>query len=144
MTSDYFWSLEPEVAGELGDGSVLDTSVYPPVVMKLQYRLSGWLGDDLLESFPCYIVTERVAKELQSASFTGFQLDEVDLVMSDEFNEKYPGCQLPQFRWLKVIGKAGVDDFGLSGEHKLVVSDRVLRAVRRHTLAQCDIDKYEG
>lgn len=74
-----FWSLEPEVAGELGDESVLDTTVHPPRVFKLQYRFIGWLGDDLLETFPCYIVTESLASALLSARLTGFELDEVEL-----------------------------------------------------------------
>lgn len=139
-----FWRLEPEVAGELGEGCLLDTSVHPPRVSKLQYRLSGWLGDVLLESFPCFIVTESVAGVLQQMSLSGFELDDVDLVMSDEFTEMYPGRQVPNFRWLKVTGRAGVDDFGLSDDHTLVVSDRVLRTIRQHTLAQCDVDAFEG
>jgi len=142
MTMSGYWSLEPEVAGDLGDGSVLDTSVHPPSVSKLQYRLSGWLGDDLLESFPCYIVTERVAQQLLVRGLTGFGLDAVDVVTSDEFNELYPGRRLPVFKWLRVDGQAGVDDFGLSDEHTLVVSHAALTLLRRHALAHCDIKDY--
>ncbi|MCU0864038.1 MAG: hypothetical protein MUC36_09615 [Planctomycetes bacterium] len=139
-----FWSLEPEVAGELGDGSVLDTSVHPPIVSKLEYILSGWLGDDLLESFPCYVVTERLAKELQASACTGYRLDDVEVVTSPEFDDMYPERQLPGFRWLKITGKAGVDDFGMSAKHTLVVSDRALQAMRRHTLDQCGVGEFDG
>ena len=31
--------VEPEVAGGLGQGTEMDTSVHPPVVRKLQYEL---------------------------------------------------------------------------------------------------------
>ena len=139
-----FWSLEPEVAGELGDGSVLDTSVHPPHVSKLEYTLTGWLGDELLETFPCHIVTESLGAALISARLIGFQLDDVEVAVSDEFKEMSPGRSLPNFKWLKATGRAGVDDFGLSGEHTLVVSDAALRQLRQHTLSQCDVEEYGG
>src|SRR3954454_10828086 len=60
-----YFALEPEVAGQLGDTTMLDTSVHPPVIQRLEYRFDGWLGDDLLESFPCFVVTERLANELK-------------------------------------------------------------------------------
>jgi len=139
-----YWTLEPEVAGEIGNGSVVDTSVHPPDVSRLQYRLTGWLGDEVLESFPCYVITERVGQEFLMRGFTGFFLDAVDVVRSDEFDELYPGRQLPDFKWLRINGRAGIDDFGLSEENTLVVSDAVLASLRRHTLAQCDIEPYEA
>ena len=74
-----FWSLEPEVAGELGSGSLVDTSVHPPRVSKLTLMLSGWLGDELVETFPCYVVTESLGTALVSAGLTGFELDDVDI-----------------------------------------------------------------
>lgn len=135
-----FWSLEPEVAGELGDSSVLDTSVHPPKVLKLQYKFTGWLGDDLLETFPSYVVTEPLATALLSSGLTGVQLDEVDVVVSDEFAEMYPGRELPNFKWLRVTGRAGVDDFGLSDEHTLVVSYTALRLLRRYSLLHCHVE----
>ena len=137
-----FWSLEPEVAGELGDGSMLDTSVHPPRVLYLQYSFSGWLGDDLLEGFPCYIATDALAGAIRSERFTGVQLMPVDVVASDGFREMYPGRKLPGFTRIEVRGEAGVDDFGLSDEHVLVVSDAVFRVLRKYTLAQCDVDEY--
>ena len=57
--------IEPEVAGGLGDHTVMDRSVHPPIVSKLHYQMEGWLGDALLESFPVFIVI--------SASFMGFR-----------------------------------------------------------------------
>lgn len=49
--------IEPEVAGSLGKEKKLDNSVFPPHIKKLHYEFDGRLGDDILESFPCYIVT---------------------------------------------------------------------------------------
>lgn len=139
-----FWTLEPEVAGELGEGTVLDRSVHPPKVSKLEYRFTGWLGDELLETFPCYIVTDRLGAELLSARLTGFELDAVSVVASLEFSDLYPGRRLPTFRWLKVSGTAGVDDFGLSDSHSLVVSDGALLRIRRCTLSRCDVERFVG
>jgi hypothetical protein len=139
-----FWSLEPEVAGEIGAGSVLDASSHPPHVSQLVYKFTGWLGDELLETFPCYIVTQRLGAALIAKHLTGFRLDDVDVVVSDEFKDLYPGRNLPNFRWFNVTGQAGVDDFGLSEKHTLVVSEAAIRLLREHTLAQCDIEEYRG
>jgi hypothetical protein len=137
-----FWNLEPEVAGELGGGSVLDTSVHPPKVTKLEYRFTGWLDDDLLETFPCYLITERVAAALSAETFAGYQLATAEIVLSDEFQELYPGRSMPGFRWLKITGEAGIGDFGVSKDHTLVVSDTVLEFLRKFTLEQCDIEEW--
>ena len=88
-----FWSLEPEVAGEIGDGTVMDTSLHPPEVSKLVYRMMSWLGDALLESFPCYVVTGAVAADLGSSELSGFVLDDVEIEVDRQFTELYPnGC----------------------------------------------------
>ena len=51
-----FYVLEPEVAGDLGAGSILDYSTQPPTVLKLQYEFNVWLGDDLLTTPPCFLI----------------------------------------------------------------------------------------
>src|SRR6476660_8794270 len=67
------WSvLAPEVAGGWGERTVADTSTHPPRVTALHYQFDGWLGDELLESFPCYIVTRRLAHALTAAGLSGF------------------------------------------------------------------------
>jgi hypothetical protein len=139
-----FWSLEPEVAGELGRGSVLDASIHPPQVSRLEYRFTGWLGDELLETFPCFVVTQRLGAALVSKHLSGFCLDAVDVVASEVFKEMHPDRNLPDLRWLKVTGQAGRDDFGLSDDHSLVVSDAALRLLRAHTLSHCDFHEYGG
>ena len=58
------YTLRAEVAGGLGPQSVLDSSTNPPVVSVLHYDFVSWLGDDIVASFPCSIVTSvlRVSK----------------------------------------------------------------------------------
>jgi len=137
-----YFVVEPEVAGELGADTVMDSSVHPPRVSRLHYELNGWLGDDLLESFPCYVVTERCKTALEKEGFTGYSVAPVKVTVSDTFRELYPGRSLPTFHWLKVNGTAGKDDFGLAKDHRLAVSEGVLRVLKSLSIEHCDIDDF--
>jgi hypothetical protein len=137
-----YYTLSPEVAGGLGEGTVVDNSVHPPHVQRLHYEMEGWLGDDLLESFPCFIVTARVKDALLGLGASGFTFDSVEVSKSPTFEELHPGRKLPAFFWLKVQGRAGADDLGLSQDHRLVVSRRVLDVLRSLDLANCDVSEY--
>ena len=121
-----YYRIEPEVAGGLGEGTVMSRDIQPPIVTKLHCQFDGWLGDVLLESFPCFIVTEETAKKLQALALTGAAYDDVQVTKSEEFEDLYPNWVLPAFIWLQVTGKAGADDYGLSEDFRLVVSDRAL------------------
>ena len=122
--------IEPEVAGGLGKNTVMNRSVHPPIVSKLHYHFDGWLGDVLLETFPCFIVIELAKQKLQAAQLTGARFDEVEVTTSEQFQELYPTRQLPKFVWLRVEGTAGQDDFGTAPDGRLVVSERTLALLR--------------
>ena len=139
-----FVVLEPEVAGGLGPYTVMDSSVHPPDVSDLHYEFEGWLGDDLLESFPCFIVTDRCRDALARAGFKGCSFASVTVTRSGRFVELYPGRELPRFHWLKVTGTAGEDDFGIANDHRLVVSERVLRALKSLEIGNCDLEVFGG
>jgi hypothetical protein len=139
-----YWILEPEVAGGLGEGTIIDRQSHPPIVSRLHYGFQGWLGDELLATFPCYIVTERVHQALMHLGTTGCAFDRVQVTTEYPFDELYPKRQLPPFSWLKITGRAGVDDFGLSADHRLVVSSRVLRCLKEFPLAHCEIEEFVG
>jgi hypothetical protein len=49
---------------------------------------------------------------------------------------------LPKFKWLKVIGQAGIQDLGLAVDSRLVVSERVLNALRLLGLSNAVIEDY--
>lgn len=121
----YFY-VEPEVAGGLGENTVMDTRIHPPLVTKLHYEMDGWLGDVLLESFPCFIVTISAMRRLQEAQLSGAGFDDVEVTRSSQFDDIYPGREIPGFAWLKPVGVAGSDDFGASPDGVLVVSERAL------------------
>jgi hypothetical protein len=122
-----FYVVEPEVAGGFGDHSVIDRSSGKMIVQKLHYQFDGWLGDELLESAPCYIASERMAREIERAQLTGVRFDEVEVTTSDQFKELYPNRQLPKFVWFKVDGNAGRDDFGMAPGLRLIVSEHALQ-----------------
>jgi hypothetical protein len=131
---DYYF-IEPEVAGGLGAHTVIDRSSGQMVIKKLHYQLDGWLGDELLESAPCFIGTQRLAGEVERAQLTGVRFDKVEVTASDQFRELYPNRQLPKFVWLKVEGKAGHDDFGIAPGIRLVVSERAFKLLNRIGIA---------
>ncbi|MBN3265079.1 hypothetical protein [Pectobacterium brasiliense] len=136
MSGIYY--IEPEVAGELGDGTVMDTSIHPPVVKKLELCFSGWLGDDLLECYPCFIVTERLENELRNIAQDNVFFEKINVNQSDEFGELYPGKKLPNFYWMKFIN--GKEIF-LSEDQRLAVSERIMNILSNFNISNAIIDK---
>lgn len=137
----YFY-IEPEVAGELGENTVLDSRVHPPKVDRLHYKFSGWLGDVLVESFPCVISTEEAARSLQAISASGVQYCDVQVSMSPEFLALYPDKSLPEFIWLKITGTPGLDDFGMASDLRLVASEKVIESLRALGLENAIIEPF--
>lgn len=136
-----FFALDPEVAGGLGSDSKLDTSVHPPRVLRLHYEIDAWLGDDLVQTFPCYLVTRRLWEMLGRLKATGASIQAAKVTVSDDFKEMNPGKAVPEFLWLKVTGEAGKEDLGLTKDARLVVSEPVLEAMRDR-LKHCDVAAY--
>lgn len=137
-----YYYLSPEVAGGIGESSILDTTVFPPVVSQLEYTFDGWLGDDILEAFPCFIITYRLQVALEKANITGCQFDNVKVTKSDFFMQAYPGKSLPAFAWLKITGKATEADLGVTSDVRLVVSERALNLLQQFTIENCDVAQY--
>ena len=139
-----YFALEPEVAGNIfGVKSVVDVSVHPPKVTHLDYQFDGWLDDEILASFPCFIVTLKLKNVLATSKFSGVEFDACDVSRSDAFDEWYPDKQLPNFAWLKVFGRAGVDDFGLYENKRLVVSEPVLKTLQQFHFEHCTVKEFE-
>jgi hypothetical protein len=137
-----YWRISFEVAGGLAEGTEMDTSVHPPQVFRLHHRFDGWLGDEIIECFPCYLVTERVAKMLDGSGLSGFELDDVETSKSPEFDEMYPGRQLPRFRWLKITTtEPNETDFRLTQDARLELSDAALALLRHARLDQANIER---
>ena len=142
--SDYY-IVEPEVAGGWGKHTIFTS---PPgervVVHKLHYEFDGWLGDELLESTPCFIATERLAAEIEKAGLTGVSFDEVEISRSGEFEDRYPNRKLPSFLWMKVYGKARHDDFGKTPDINLVISQQALQLLREQGTVHMDVFPFSN
>jgi hypothetical protein len=125
-----FFCVEPEVAGGLGAETRIDAQVHPRVVGRLHYQFDGWLGDAVLESFPCFICTAALCSALKRAGVSGVEFAEVLVTVSDQFKELHPATTLPQFVWMRVTGMAGKDDAGTAPDGCLVVSAHALEILK--------------
>jgi hypothetical protein len=135
--------VEPEVAGSLGDRTIMNRSVHPPIVKRLHYQLEGWLGDVILESFPAFIVTDEAKQVLQKMGATGAKFDMVEVTATDQFEELYSDRKLPTFAWLKPEGKAGQDDIATATDGRLVVSRRALDALSGLGISHALVEPFE-
>lgn len=139
-----FYELQPNPVGEHGENLALDESVHPPRVTHLHIEIDNWVGDDLAESYPCYVVTEGLAQALNNAGIGAYQLREAEATVADEGRELIDelGLSEPKFQWLDVSGTAGEDDIGTTAGARLVVSDRALELLRQFRLDRCDVEEY--
>jgi hypothetical protein len=131
-----FYYLEPEVAGWLRDSP---DELKAQTTVRIHYEFEGWRGDVLLESFPCWIVTMPVKVAIESAGLTGATFGEAEVSASHQFRDFYPDRELPRFAWLKVGGMPGRDDFGISPNHILVVSEKALALLRGFGIEHAEI-----
>lgn len=120
----------------------MDQCANPPIFTRLEYRFDGWLGDALLESFPCFIITEIAKSALEEAGYTGIHFGAVEITKSKQFFEVNGQQNLPKFMRLYIEGVAGQDDFGLTSNHRLVVSERALRTLRAHGLSHAVVTEW--
>jgi len=117
-------AIGPEVAGGLGEQTIMKTNVHPPVVEKLHYEFDSWLGDDILESFPCFLVSERLKNSIVFENLTGVAFDDVLISESDLFRQIHPDLELPVLFWAKIDGERGIDDFVIGDDHRLLISEK--------------------
>ena len=154
------YMLEPEVAGEIGENTVYD-NFYDvrykgdkPEISKLHFIFSGWLGDDIVESTPCFIVTDRLKTEIEKSGLTGCEFQDVEISLSDEFIQMYPDRDIPQFKRLIPKGSVVVEgetyatwsgeDINFSDKSYLVVSERALNRLKQFNLDNCDLYKLSS
>jgi len=140
-----FYTLAPDVAGELGEHTEMDTTVHPPRVSKLHYVLDTWPGDDLVESFPCFLISSTLGSGVRMSGLTGFDLAPVKVTLSPDAEELLDGHEVLGFQWLQITGELAVDDFSQTPDATLVVSERALEyLLRKGSLENCEIEDYSA
>lgn len=131
--------LEPEVAGGLGEGTVLDASVHPPIVSELEYEVAGWLGDDLIAGFPVYLVSPRLLAAMETARLTGFAVNpNCRVTVNEQVYAELNSSDVSTFTWIDIPG-ATSDDLHVTADLLLGVSDRAWEVFSQFTLRFCGI-----
>lgn len=123
--------IEPEVSGQLGDNTNIDVSIDPPKVEHLHFVFYGWLGDDLIECFPVFLITEKLKNALAISELSGYEIKDCEIEESDEF-KLLQNVILPNFFWLLITGNKN-DDFSITG-NKLKVSDNAYSFLNQYNL----------
>ncbi|WP_258839154.1 hypothetical protein [Mechercharimyces sp. CAU 1602] len=144
--------MEPEVAGGVGEDTLFSKDFYTSGHRKvefLHYVFSGWLGDSLLETVPCYIVSQPLVKSIQAYNLTGYQCEEMKVTMDESFLELHPKTVLPLFLRLLPLGRVNIKeggltdwsghDFCLGDNMYLFVSERALDVLELHQINHCEV-----
>lgn len=136
-----FFYLEPEVAGGIGPNSELTRESGRPVVTRLNYEFDGWLGDAILETVACFIVTDEARQMIETAGLTGVSFSDVEVTRSGLFTDLYGDKVLPHFWWMIVAGKPEADDFGMAKDLRLIASARALTTLRNAGLTHAEVEQ---
>jgi hypothetical protein len=147
--------LEPEVSGGHGEHTIygteedIATEGISGKVKYLHYEFEGWLGDDLLESTPAFIVSSNLGTELENSNISDYKLEKCLITTSDEFKEMYPNKNIPEFSRFMPLGKIEVEGdnfknwsghlFCLSAKGDLVVTQEALEFLKRVSIDNCYI-----
>lgn len=126
--------IQPEVIVGLGDNTEF-LEQQPPfkTVLNLHLELEDWLGDDLMECHPCYIVTESLKNCLENDKFTGFEFANIEITQNEYFDDNYHiNKDLPLFYWLKIIGEKNVDDVFIGEKYTLFANDRFINYLKEN------------
>ena len=93
-----FSFVEPEVAGGWGPNTVADRSTTPVTVEHLHYEFDGWLGDVLLESTPCFIVTDAGVAAITKEGLVGAEFENVEIDTLESMGALLSTLVLPLMR----------------------------------------------
>lgn len=147
-----YFVIEPEVAGGLGEKSeMLYENGKIKDVMYLDYEFQGWLGDDILTTHPCFIISKPLFEVIRDSSLCGYRLDSMNVSFSDEYRELHKDLKVPEF--MRIIPSESIRDttiintlsmdFYLYKNRYLVVSETVLQIIRNFHIANCTIYEVE-
>ena len=140
-----YYIIEPEVAGGLGLNSNIDRTTFPPIVEKLHFVFEGWLGDPILESFPCFIVTDRLARKMEEAGLTGFHLQPLEVSFSESFHSSETDPKSEEFRWLVLDTGDISTDLATTNDGRLVASKKALELMIASGMKNAEISTaHEG
>jgi hypothetical protein len=157
-SAQHLYLLEPEVPGGWGDGTIYVNAQEVangedriPQIALLHLVIDGWLGDELLTTHPCFIMTTSLSKQLQSHRVTGFEEAPMKVSVSSIFDELQPNVTLPDFTRIAMHGSVIIDetkgrfvswsghDICISQDASLVVTKRVLDLISKPLMSHCNV-----
>lgn len=143
-----YYLLNPEVAGELGNGSkVIYECGNIKEVIFLEYNFMGWQGDELLTTYPCFIVTESLQNDIILNGLTGVKFNNIAMTFSDEFYDLCKDVKVPKFVQIicNNLYECNVEnllyDFYFNKYDDIIVSEKALNVLKQHKIDMCDIEK---
>ncbi|WP_338778766.1 hypothetical protein [Metabacillus sp. FJAT-52054] len=153
MVELYF--LEPEVSGNHGEQTVYGSAEnvkregISGKIQFLHYEFQGWLGDDLAEATPAFIISSRLEEALRNSHLKDCKIEPCLITASDEFKERQPDIAIPAFyRWIP-LGTIDVEGqtyknwsghhFCLSAKGELVVTKTALDLLKKFSMDHCDV-----
>jgi hypothetical protein len=132
--------IDPDVLVGLGDETVF--GINNEEVLSLHMNIEDWLGDDLLTCHPVFIVTEQLKTKLEKTNLSGFSFADMKQSFDEYFNDNFQlKTPVPNFYWLKINGQEDKDDFFISKDKNLMISETCLKFLKENAkLSNCNID----
>ena len=113
----------------------------------IEPEVAGGLGDDILATHPCFIVSKTLSEAIRNSSLCGYQLDIMNISYSDEFKELQRDCKVPDF--VRMIPTNSIDDaklfnslgmdFYVYKKRYLVISEKALLIIKQFHIANTTI-----
>jgi hypothetical protein len=139
-----YFRIEPEVAGGIGKNSKIsyeDGKIRE--VIYLDYEFQGWLGDDILTTHPCFLVSKPLSEAIKNNLLCGYKFENISISISEEFKELHTNCIIPDF--VRIIPNNSVDDttlfnvlendFYFYKKRYLIVSEAALQVIKQFNVA---------
>ncbi len=141
-----YYRVSPEAAGDIGELTEHDGTKRPPdcsTTHKLHHKFKSWRGDDIVGCNNFVLITESLKNIIESKSLSGFEIEDLVTTKHEKFEKLQPETELPEFYWLRVTGHPTVDDFGMSYNDQLIVSEEALNVLRQVNHQHADINEYD-
>ena len=133
-----FYIIDPDVPGFLVEP--WKAIKEDPHLSLIHYVFECCPKADLIQAYPVFLASARLAAAFAEAGLSGYYLKKCVGVKGEQFHIASPGCGgLPTYHWLAANGRAGVDDFTITNNLKLIVSENALNVMQGFNLERADI-----
>jgi hypothetical protein len=110
------------------------------MVSQVDYVIDGPDADELIQSFPVFLVSTDLGSRLKDAGLSGFELTGARIRPSDNYQAIYGNEPHLQYLWMQVTGAAGESDCWLDESFQICVSDRMMTVIQTAKLADCHVE----